>query len=277
MSGEQDISLAEKRVYGAARDETVAFVGSNMGLARVTVSGDQVGRFGLVDRRTVTDVAGADGKLLVATDEDVLIGTRGGEDIAFEGTKFGPATAVGLADGTPVAAGPDGRVATLAGDRWETVDVLEGVHAIDGPYLATEDGVVVLTEGGIENLGLGGVRDVAARGPHAAAAEGLFQAGEGWETALIGAFSLVGASPAGAHAVETEDDQLWVRRDGEWTEANPPTDESVVGVAYGECPYLVTADGTFLVDANAAVTPDGAAGWGTRALGIRDVVGVAVP
>lgn len=291
MSAEQDITLDEKRVYSDARQEAVAYVGSSLGVARVTVSGDQIGRFSLAERCEVRDVAGADGKLLVATAEDVLVGTSptdgeggsgDGEDngdagaVAFESAGFGPAAAVGLADGTPVAAGADGRIARLDGDHWQTLDVLEDVRAIDGPYLATADGVLVVTADDVENLGLADVRDVAARGPHVAASNGLFRAGEGWETELIGEFDVIGVGEETAHAVDG-DDGLWVRREGEWGETALPVEEPVVGIAYGECPYAVTVDGTFLVEAGEDVTPDGSSGWRSRALGIRDVVGVAVP
>jgi len=39
----------------------------------------------------------------------------------------------------------------------------------------------------------------------------------------------------------------------------------------------VTVDGTFLVFAPSKLTPDGRGGWGSRALGVREVTGVAVP
>jgi hypothetical protein len=53
--------------------------------------------------------------------------------------------------------------------------------------------------------------------------------------------------------------------------------EPVADVAYGEGTYAVTVDGTFLVDAEPASTPDGTAGWHHRALGVTGVSALAVP
>jgi len=125
---QDDISLDEKRIYGEARDATVAYVASGLGLARVAIAGDQVGRVGLVHQGTVRDVAGADGQLLVATPEDVLVGTGEG----FTGTAFGPAVAVGVGGDRLLAADADGRVAHLAGDRWETLGTVDDPRRFDG-------------------------------------------------------------------------------------------------------------------------------------------------
>lgn len=270
MPAEDDLALAEKRVYGETRDATIAYVGSDVGLTKVIVSGDQVGRFSLVRRESVADVAGAAGQLLVATGEDVLVGTNEG----FEAAGFGPASAVGLDEATPIAAGPDGRIARLVGDEWETVGEIADVRAIDGPYVAAANGLARLDGDGIVHVGLDDVRDVAAAGPYAATGAGLFDGGEGWTVALQGPFDVVAASAERAHAAGED---YWHRRDGEWLTATVPTEESIVDVAFGECPYAVTESGTFLIEAERTVTADGAGGWRSRALGVGTVAALAVP
>jgi hypothetical protein len=89
--------------------------------SRAELSGDRIGQFSLVARCTATSVAGG-GRLVVGTDEDVLVG----DGREFEPTGFGAAAAVSLADGTPVAAAPDGSVARLRGDDCEPVGSVTG-------------------------------------------------------------------------------------------------------------------------------------------------------
>ncbi|MHB9287497.1 hypothetical protein ACKVMT_10735 [Halobacteriales archaeon Cl-PHB] len=267
---QEDIALDEKRIYGAKRDETIAFVGSDVGLTRVTVSGDQVGRFSLERRDAIRDVAGADGRLLVATGSDVLVGTSEG----FEPTAFGPADAVGIDEGAPIAAGPDGTVACLVGNEWESLGELPEVRAIDGPYVAATDGLARVVGDNLEHLGLDDVNDVAAAGPYAATADGLFAGSDGWVVDLQGPFRVVAADAGRAHAVG---DAHWVRRDGEWVTTTVPTTDPVVDLAFGESTYGVTETGTFLIEADPTVTADGAGGWRSRALGVGTVTGLAVP
>jgi len=271
---QEDISLDEKRIYGEKRDTTVAYVATGLGLARVEISGDQVGRVGLVQQGAVQDVAGGDGQLLVATDEDVLVGTEEG----FAGTSFGPAVAVGVGGDRLLAADEDGRVAHLAGDQWEGLGTVDEPRRFDGPYLATGDGVVRADEDGLTARGLSDVRDVAAAGPYAATADGLYRWVDGeWTVAREGRASVVAAGDGRVHAVTREG---LVAREGEggrWTACDLPVAEQVADVAYGESPTVVTAAGTVLVDAPSDATPDGTGGWRHRSLGMPDVTAIAIP
>jgi hypothetical protein len=283
VPSDDDIALDEKRMYGDKRRETVVYVAGGTGLTRVEVAGDQVGRFELASRDPARDVAGRDGRLLVATDEDVLVGTGEG----FEPTGFGPAAAVGLAPGAaspgwyPVAAAPDGGVAVLRGNEWEPVGTVDEPRAIDGDLLAAGDGVYRVDGDGLDPLREGPATDVAAAGSYAACPDGLYELPdrglrEGEHT-VVAADASEGRGPAGgdrAHTVAGGD--LFARRDG-WDRVDLPTDEPVVDVAYGESVYAVTAAGTLLVDADPEQTPDGHGGWRSRALGVREVRRLAVP
>ncbi len=266
-----DSALDEKRVYAESRDATVAYLASDLGVTRVSVSGDQVGRVSLSHRSAARDVAGADGRLLVATENDVLVGTREG----FESTGFGPALAVGIGH-SPLAAGPDGHVARLVGDSWQQIGTISDVRAIDGHFVAADSGVYRVTDSDLSALGLDGVRDVAAIGPYAATDGGLFRRSNGaWTGERHEPCSVVAAAGARAHVVA--DGTLRERGSDGWVPCVLPTADTVVDVAYGEATYAVTADGTFLVDAESAVAADGQGGWRTRALGIPAVVSIAVP
>lgn len=272
MPSEDDIALDEKRVYGDTRQETAAYVSAALGVARVEIAGDQIGRFSLERSCTATAIAGRDGRLVVGTETDVLLGTEDG----FAATDFGPASAVAVADGTPVAAGPDGAVARLVGDSWERVGTVERVHRMDGDLLAASDGVYRVGAS-LSAVDLAAaVRDVAAAGPYAATAEGLVTYnGDAWRRVAGGDCTLVAADGTRAHAVS--DDGLLARRDGDWQVRELPVDAAVADLTHGESLYAVTVDGTFLVFAPSKLTPDGRGGWGSRALGVREVTGVAVP
>lgn len=269
---EEDIALDEKRLYGEKRDTTVAFVASETGLGRVEVSGDQVGRISLVAAEPVRDVAGADGRLLVAGAEDVHVWDDG--DLAPTG--FGPVAAVGATADRLLATGPDGHVAELAGDDWQRIGTVDDPRRMDGDYLATGDGVVRVREDDLGYVGLSGVRDVAAAGPFAATAEGVYGQERGeWRTARADPAERVTASAERVHVID--DGTLYDGRDGTWTRCQLPVDEPVADVAYGEAPYAVTVDGTFLVDADPETTPDGSGGWRYRAIGVRGTTAIGVP
>jgi len=281
MPGE-DIGLDAKRVYGDTREETAAYVASDMGLTRVDIAGDQIGRFSLVHDDPATSVAGDDGTLVVGTTEDVLVGTGGGE---FAQTGFGEATVVGVDDGTPLAVGPDGTVARLSGDEWVTVGAVTGPRRMDGNLLATGDGVVRVEH---DVLDLGGgpdVRDVASLGDgvattaYAATGDGLLAYDDEWERVAGGDCTLVAAGGDGEEATvhAVSEDGLLTHRDGDTRVESLPTDAALADIVVDESLYAVTADGTLFVDADAEVTPDGQGGWRSRALGIRNVVGLAVP
>lgn len=285
-------SIDEKRVYADRAGRETVLVASSAGLATVSVSDGLVGEFGLVHRCDARDVAtragraagaSADqqGRVAVATNEDVLLGPV--DDLEPAG--FGPAVAVGV-DGDHVLAGDaDGRLGSqphaASGGDWVDLGRVDGpVHAIDGDLVAADGGVyrVVGNDGGersLQHAGLAAVRDVSAVGvPLAATADGLYRLGNGWMDALDGDVRTVAADPATAQpgrlglAHAATDDALFEYRDGDWESVPLPVEESVVGVAYGEATYAVTADGTFLADASE--------GWRSRTLGLPDVGGVAV-
>lgn len=265
-----DIGLDAKRVYSERRERTVAFLAAPVGVTRVELAGNQVGRFSLVSRESATDIAGGDGRLVVAG-AYVLLGT-GGE---FVSTGFGGAGAVAVADGVPVAADTDGQVAVLQGDAWERVGSVANPRCADGDLLAA-DGVYRVGEA-VTALGNppGEVRDLAAAGPYAATDAGLYRhESGGWNLAVDGDCRLVAAD--GERACTVTESTVVVRRGDEWRSIESP-DPGLADIAYGEGLYAVTPDGTVFVHTSADETPDGPVGWRSRALGVHGVVGLAVP
>jgi hypothetical protein len=292
---DDDLSINEKRVFSSRSGKTEVFVAAAVGVVVVDVSDDRVGGFHVDHRCTARDVAGRDGRIVVATDEDVLLAP------GYEATGFGPATAVGLADDRVVAVGDDGRVGTLAfetvlatggdadaetdgdtdadagadadADPWRTVGHVDDARGVDGLLVATADGVRRIVADDLHPAGLSDVRDVAAAGPFAATGEGLFYLGNGWMEIEAGEWAVVDATPdrERAHAAGMPGVRRRQARDGgEWRAVDLPLDGPPVGFAYGDgfvC--TVTGDGTFLVDAG-----DGPR---TQALGLRGVGGIAVP
>lgn len=257
---DDDSSIDEKRVYADRAGTTTAFLATGAGVARVEVSADTVGEFTLAHRCDARDVAGADGRLAVATAEDVLVGT--GEGV--EPTGFGPADAVGYHD-APLAAG-NGRLARYDDSGWTTLASIADVRAIDGDLVAAADGVH-RTDG--SHVGLDAVRDVATSGgPLAAAESGLYYLANGWVQALDGRFDVVASGTAAAHAAGG--DTLYERgASGDWTAVDLPVSEPIADVGFGEATYVVTETGTFLANAGD--------GWRHRSLGLPDVAAVAVP
>jgi hypothetical protein len=291
---DDDISIDEKRVYGARTGTTAVFVATGAGLARVEISGDRVGEFGLAARGAVHDVAGADGRLAVATDDAVRLGTGD----AFRPTGFGPATAVGWHDGALHAAG-DGRMARFdpdgdptageadgdGGDNgeadedtpvpgtWTTRCEVDDVRALADDMVAAADGLFRLDG---THLGLSDARDVAPTVPLAATGDGLYYLGNGWMDALPGDVRAVAAAPDGrAHAATA--DALYVHVPGSdgygpdaWAAVDLPMTGHVVDVAYGaEATYALTAEGTVLANAGD--------GWRDRSLGLPNARRLAVP
>ena len=268
------ISLEEKRVYSDKREHSLAYVATGLGLVAVEMVEERVGGFSVVHRGTTRDVATADGLVVAATAEDVVV--RGADGESFEPLGFGPATAVGFADGDLLVAGADGALTRVADDEREPVATLDSpVHAIDGDLLATPDGVYRVTADGVSYAGLSAVADVSVVGvPLAATANGLYRLGNGWMDALDGTFTAVSAEAATAtpgtlgraHAVSAG--VLYAHDAGEWSALDLPVDEAAVDVAYGEGLYVVTDAGTFLARAGD--------GWRAQALGVRDVRALAV-
>lgn len=251
--------IAAKRVYDDDGDATTVVIAAALGVVTVRVSGGRVGEFGIDHRCSPRDVAAVDGRVAVATEDDVLLGPP--DDLAATG--FGPAAAVG-GDGAPIAAAPDGRVARLDDGWTERGSVDATVRAIDGDLLATGDGVYRLGDD-LAYAGLDDVRDVAAAGPLAATDGGLYALGNGWMDVREGAFRVVAADGERAHAATSG--ALYERADGAWETVELPTEASVVDVDHGACPYAVTADGTLLADPGE---------WRAHPLGLGDAVGIAV-
>lgn len=261
---DDDISIDEKRVYADSAGTTTAFVASGAGVVRVDVSDDIVGEFSLVHRAPAVDLAVGDGRPIVATSEDVLLGD--GE--SFTGTGFGPASAVGYCDGV-VAAG-DGRIARYDDGDWTELTELPEVRAIDGDVVAAASGVHRLDG---THLGLENVRDVStAADPLAATADGCYALGNGWMAAVDGDFQVVAGRPDGRAHAATPTSFHERSTAGEWSSVDLPVGGSVADVADvadADVTYAVTGDGTFLANAGD--------GWRHRALGLPEVAAVAVP
>jgi hypothetical protein len=259
MSAEKDITIDEKRVYTAKGGKTDLFVATGVGLARVSVSGDLVGEFGLEWRGDARDVAIHGGRVAIATPDDVLVNAGTG----FEPTGFGPADALGVHEGL-VAAGA-GRIARLDGDGWTDTGAVEDVRAIDGDMVAAAGGIYRLDG---THVGLADAHDVSTVGvPLAATATGLYRLGNGWMKAREGDVRVVAASADGqAHAATRE--TLYERDGGEWVPVELPVAEPVAAVGYGEATYVVTEPGTVLVGRDGS--------WTSRSIGLPGVRAMAV-
>jgi hypothetical protein len=278
---DDDISLSEKRMYGQTRTETHAYVGSGLGVTRVETAGGQIGRFSLVRRCEARDIAGANGEIAVATDDEILLST----DDGFAATGFGPATAVGYdADGL-LGAG-EGRIARYDDGEWWEMGSVEDVRAVGDDLVAAADGVYGLP--GCAYLGLHDVADVA--GPFAATADGLYrrdpQEGtvgprENWALVRSGAHGAVASEGGRVYAAAGDTlyelaDNEGADTDADWTPCDLPVRERVVDIASDADTYAITEDGTFLVDTADESTADGRGGWRSRSLGVPDVSGIAV-
>jgi hypothetical protein len=285
--------MEEDRVYDAPSGEETAYVANDLGVgaASVSLASGRVGRFSLDRQCGARDLAAAEGWVAVATDEDVLVRTPGGEYVE---TGFGPADAVGFDRGPPLdllAASPAaeiGRVVDLAEDptEWlEIADVDAPVRAIEGSFVAAADGVYRISPDSLNDTGLDDARDVSTPGvPLVAAGDGLYRLGAGWMRELDGPADAVAADPATedgtfGRAFAVVDGRLYEHDPGtgadsddstadDWRERSIPEDP-VVDVAFGKNAYAITANGTLLVDAGN--------GWEYRSIGLADPVGVAVP
>lgn len=283
--------MDEDRVYDDRRRETVAYLATGRGVATVRVASDRVGRFALAHRCVARDVAATADRVYAATPEGVLAtdaggaGATGGQaapsQAEFESLGFPDAVAVTASDGAVLAADADGTVARHSDDAWEPVGTVEEVRALSGDLVAASDGVYRPVGGELRNVGLDAVRDVAGTGvPLAATDDGLYRLGNGWLSEREGAFAVVGAGVVDggpeerAHAATAE--TLYAREGDKWAPVDLPVEEAVADVAYGECVYAVTGDGTFLVEADPERTADGTGGWRHRSLGLPEVTALAV-
>lgn len=293
MTENGDDAADERRLFGERRAETTAFVASRMGVARVDLAGGRVGRFSLTERCTARSIAATGERVVIGTDEDVLLGTIGNES-GFVPTEFGPAVAVGIDDGTVFAANSDGKVGRLdviehgAGfDRkqWGMVGNVSGPNRFDGNILGADSGVYLLgTE--IDPLGLDAVLDVAHTGrtpddlgtsegseTFAATEDGLYRRTDEWEREFDEPATVVSCKGSKKRAV-TGDGTVLARDDDTWEEIDFPEDRSVVDLAH---PYAVTSEGEFFVAAEDDQTSDGIGGWRSRMIGIHGVAEMAVP
>lgn len=264
--------IEEKRVYAEKTGRTRVFVGSGAGVARVSVSGDQVGEFGIEHRCTVHDVAGGTEQIAAATGDGVVVLGRSPTEL-----DVGPTTAVDVREDGILVGDADGRVLRISTEN--DVDELgpldAAVRAIDGGLVGTDAGVYRLVDGEPEQAGLDAVRDVSTSGtPLVAAERGVYRLGAGWMWELEGDATLVNADGGDrVHAVV--DGELYARDPGApggdpdaWSVVSLPVEGTPVGVAYGEATYVVTADGTFLVDAGD--------GWRHQPLGLPEPIGCAI-
>lgn len=254
-------TLEEKRVFATKTGSDTVLVAADIGIVAVAVTADRVGEYGLVHRCAPRDIAGSNGQLVVATDDDVLITD------AFEHTGFGPSSAVGFTDGSPVAAGLDGRIGRYDG-AWTHRWTVEGIAALDGDLVAAVDGVYQLNDEPV-NVGLKDVRDVSASAvPLAATGSGLYALGNGWLDVLDGDFHFVAQRADGIAAHAGTANGFYERTDNEWRLLDVPVDDPIVGVGYGDGVYAVTDTGIFLTRSGTE--------WRRTSLGVAGVVGIAV-
>jgi hypothetical protein len=295
---EGDNAEDERRLFERTRPETAAFLASDLGVTRISLAGNRVGEFALAHRCVARSIATTAGAVAVGTDDDVLIGD--GE--RFEPTGFGPAVAVGVHDGTVLAAAKDGRVGRTpvdvqSPDQWETVGEVDKPRRFDGDLLATAGGVFRIGET-VTMLGLADVRDVAAgirvatppdsteatipaeRSPDstegeplAATAEGLYRFDGEWHRTVEGDAVRVAN---GRQPVAAVDGDFLERNEEGWQRRSHPVEEQIVALASGESCYAVTDAGTFLVYAEPDVTDDGRGGWRSRRVGVPETAALAL-
>jgi len=285
-------SIDEKRVYGTRAGRTDLYLACDLGLARVGVSGGQVGEVALVDREPARDVATDDDRLVVAG-EDVRLGAVAGDDreSRLEPTGFGPAAAVAADAAAVVAAGVDegggAAVARRAAGRWTRIGAVPAVSGLTPRFAATVGGVYAIGEQDGDRAGngdgdgspdsLGRVLDAEARDVVdglAATVDGLYDvSGSEPRRLLEEPVAVVAAGPdgrPGALAV-TDGGRLHERDADGWTGVDYPG-AAPVAACRADGPALVTADGTVAIRAD----ENGDGEWRTRMLGLPDVRAVAV-
>ncbi len=292
---DDDISIAEKRVYAGSAGRTDAYVATGIGVVRVALSADKIGAFEMVSRDPAHDVA-------VLTREDgpdrVGLATPDGlrvapveddpefEAVATDSLGSEPLVAVAAHEGAFLVAGAEGSIDRVAvGDRRDanadSVGAVTEPRAIDGPLVAAADGVHRVTGDdhtahALTAAGLDDARDVAASGtPLAAADGGVYWLGNGWMTAVAGDATAVAADGDG-HATAVVDGDLFVHGSGAgewdgdtWTVTALPVDEEPVALGYGPgVAVAVTDAGTLCADAGD--------GWRHQVVGVREVAGIAL-
>ncbi|WP_240334754.1 hypothetical protein [Halorussus sp. MSC15.2] len=254
--------------------------------------------------------AGADGRLAVATDEDVLVGVFGDGDAdesestgdaesesqseadadpepeRFHGLGVGPAAAVGfVGDGGLLVASDDGTVLRGGEGDWTELGELADVRAIDGEFVAAASGVYRATGDELRHVGLEDARDVAGGAvPLAATGEGLYRLGNGWLDELDGEFRAVSA----AAEPRTEDAGTETGGTGPLGWAHAAGENGLFARENGEWAEaalpveerVVAVDhgeGAYAVTANGTFLLSVGDGWRHQILGLRGVRAVAAP
>lgn len=252
------VPIDEDRVYAGGRREATLLVATEGGLVRASVTGDRVGRFGIVWQGDVYDVAADDDRIVIATAEGVLTGA---EPSDLASTSIDSATAVGVSEDGWVVGDSDGRIFTVEGGQTRSIGQVAHINAIDPPLIGTTDGLYRLPD--LVDSGLSVVGDVSAQPiPLAATSAALYKLGNGWISAMDGDATLVTGEPSGM-AAAVVDGTLYRLRDGDWHTAALPTDSSIADIGVGPALYVVTVDGVVFVDAGD--------GWRHRTLGISPV------
>lgn len=257
--------IDEKRIFTEKTTERVAFVAAELGLLIVRLAADRVGDYGIAQRCSPHDLATSGTNIALAA-EDVYLG----DETGIEPTDFGPSAAVGNHSGV-VAASPEGDLAryTTSPPGWEALGTLDGVTAIDGDLIGTESGVYRLPE--LTPVGLDQVRDIETNGiPLAATQTGLYRLGNGWMDVLAGDFQMVsGPADGDFPTYAATPTTCYEYRDGDWQSLELPTTAPIVDAAFGDCPYLLAADGTLIANAGD--------GWRPHPVGITKAIGIAIP
>lgn len=173
-------AIEEKRVFAGGNGPVRAYLASADGVLEVRLSGGRVGGFSLVNSQPATDVDVAGGELVVATDDDVLVGPPEG----LEEVGVGPVQTVGRHSGR-IAATTGDELFVSDGTGWDQCSTEGDLLAVDPPFAAGPAGVFRIHDGELESVGLEAVRDiVAGPQPVAATAAGVYVLANGWERRL---------------------------------------------------------------------------------------------
>lgn len=257
-------SVEEKRVFDEALSATRLLVTSSLGVTFVDVADGRIGEFGLLSNDAATDITQTPTGFAVATTEDVVLISES----TIVPTGFGPAEAVTWAGSGLTAADNTAHVATYNDNTWTTIGSLPSpVNAMDGPFVATDDGIFRLNPD-LTHVGLSAVNDVSAEPiPRAATRTGLYELGNGWHQAVDGEFQFV------ATWVRHDDTLAYAatqsalyERDPTWREIDHPFSDPIIDVAFTTYPFFITTTGALGVRHS---------DWQMTSLGLPNVTGIA--
>lgn len=257
--------IRDKRVFAESTTAISAYVAADIGVVNLQLGDTRIGEFRLVLPCTAFDITVIEGEVVVATDEDVFVGS----DETFHGLGFGPAVAVG-GDDDIIAGGPDGRVARFVDDTWIELGWLNRITAIADGFIGTSDGL--FQSDGLSPTGLSGINDIATgRIPHAATDAGLYSLGNGWQRELKGGFWCVTADshPGGQGLLASTPTDCYHNQSGGWEPFALPGDASVVDGVFADGIYLLTYDGAILSTSESE--------WRKQLLGVRRAIGIEIP